>query len=94
MLLSAAITSTLLFNYWLVKEPVTQNPFKMVYNVIRYAIKHKQPQNRSVFMCCKDQLPSHIQFDFGKSKYGGPFTTEQVEDVKTFIRLLEIAINY
>ena len=28
--------------------------------------------------------------DFGKSKYGGPFTTEQVEDVKTFLRLLVI----
>ena len=32
------------------------------------------------------QLPSRI--DFGKNKYGGPFTTEQVEDVKTFLRFV------
>ena len=88
VLLSAALTSTLLFSHWLVKEPVTQNPFKMVYNVVRYAIKHKQPTHRSAFTYCEDELPSRI--DFGKSKYGGPFTTEQVEDVKTFIRLLAV----
>ena len=28
---------------------------------------------------CEDD--SQLQIDFGKSKYGGPFTTEQVEDV-------------
>ena len=30
--------------------------------------------------------------EFGKSKYGGPFTTEQVEDVKTIFRLLAISL--
>ena len=70
----------------LVKEPVTQNPFAIIYKVVKYAIKHKYPQYRSAFTYCEDELPSRI--DFGKSKYGGPFTTEQVEDVKTFLRLL------
>ena len=84
--LSMALSSMLLFNRWLVKEPVTQNPFKLVYNVIRYAIKHKHPECRSAFTYCEDEPPSRI--DFGKSKYGGPFTTEQVEDVKTLMRLI------
>ena len=84
--LSIALTSMLMFNHWLVKEPVTQNPFKLVYNVIRYAIKHKHPECRSAFTYCEDEPPSRI--DFGKSKYGGPFTTEQVEDVKTFLRFI------
>ena len=35
-------------------------------------------------------MPSRI--DLGKSKYGGPFTTEQVEDVKTILRLLAISL--
>ena len=37
-------------------------------------------------------LYTHI--DFGKNKYGGPFTTEhaQVKDVKTFLRLLCLSI--
>ena len=34
----------------------------------------------------------HPRIDFGKSKYGGPFTTEQVEDVKTFFRALGLVL--
>ena len=78
-------------NHWLVKEPVTQNPFKLVYKVIKYAINTKYPRCRSAFTYCEDDLPTRI--DFGKSKYGGPFTTEQVEDVKTFLRLLYLNIG-
>jgi dipeptide/tripeptide permease len=39
--LSAALCSTLLFNRFLIKEPITQNPFRLVYNVVRYALRHK-----------------------------------------------------
>ena len=83
---SVALSSMLMFNHWLVKEPVTQNPFKLVYRVIRYAVKHKHPECRSAFTYCEDEPPSRI--DLGKSKYGGPFTTEQVEDVKTFLQVI------
>ena len=86
--LTAVATSNFLFNHILIKEPVTQNPFKLVYKVIKYAIKNSHPQRRSAFTYCEDHLPSRI--DFGKSKYGGPFTTEQVEDVKTFMRILVV----
>ena len=86
--LSIVLSSMLMFNHWLVKEPVTQNPFKLVYSVVRYAIKHKHPECRSAFTYCEDEPPSRM--DFGKRKYGGPFTTEQVEDVKTFLRLVVI----
>ena len=68
----------------LIKEPVTQNPLKLVYKVIKYAVKNKHPRQRSAFTYHEDHLPSRI--DFGKTKYGGPFTTEQVEDVKTLYR--------
>ena len=69
-------------NQWLIKEPTTQNPFKLVNRVVKYAIKNKHPRCKSAFTYCEDDLPSRI--DFSKSKNGGPFTTEQVEDVKTF----------
>ena len=88
--LTLAVLLLLCCNQWLIKEPVTQNPFKLVYKVIMYAIKTKHPRCRSAFTYCEDDLPSRI--DFGKSKYGGPFTTEQVEDVKTFLRLIPIMI--
>ena len=86
--LTAAISSSLIFSLCLIKEPVTQNPFKLIYKVIKYAIKNKYQRYRSAFTYCEDELPSRI--DLGKSKYGGPFTIEQVEDVKTFLRLLVI----
>ena len=79
-----ALVLKLIFNHHLIKEPTTQNPFKLIYQVIKYAIKHKQPRLRSAFTYCEDNIPSRI--DFGKSKYGGPFTTEQVEDIKTLLR--------
>ena len=88
--LSAALAMSLLLDGKLIKEPLTQNPFKLVFKVLQYAIKNKRPRQRSAFTYCEDELPSRI--DFGKSKYGGPFTTEQVEDVKTLLRLLSVVI--
>ena len=85
---SLALSLLFIYNRVLIKEPVTKNPFKLVYNVLKYAIKNKHPRCRSAFTYCEDELPSRI--DFGKSKYGGPFTTEQVEDVKTFLCFLPI----
>ena len=90
--LTIALIMTFYTKHILIREPVTQNPFKLVYNVLKYAIKNKQPRCRSAFTYCEDKLPSRI--DFGKSKYGGPFTTEQVEDVKTFFRLFPVLFFY
>ena len=84
--LSIIASSLFLCNTVLIREPVTQNPFKLIYRVLTYALKHKYARQRSAFTYCDDELPSRL--DFGKSKYGGPFTTEQVEDVKTFFRAL------
>lgn len=41
MCFSLTIVLILLFhcNHWLIKEPVKQNAFKLVYNIINYAIK-------------------------------------------------------
>ena len=86
--LSTALILLFLTKNMLAKEPVTQNPFKLVYRVIKFAIKNKHPRCRSAFTYCEDELPSRL--DLGKHKYGGPFTTEQVEDVKTFLRLLTV----
>ena len=32
--------------------------------------------------------------DLGKEKYGGPFTTEQVEDVKAFYGILKVLLSF
>ncbi len=85
---SIALITDFLFNENLVKEPPTQNTFKLVYQVLKFAAKNKYPRLRSAFTYWEDKPYSRI--DLGKAKYGGPFTTEQVEDVKTFFRLLAI----
>ena len=84
--LTLVVSTNYLFSNQLIKEPVTQNPFKLVYKVVKYAIKTKHPRQRSAFTYWEDDLPSRM--DFGKIKYGGPFTTEQVEDVKILIKVL------
>ena len=72
-------------------NPVRSNPFKLIFNVIKYSWKHKYPVSRSAFTYWENDIPSRI--NFGKSKYGGPFTNEQVEDVKTLLQLLLLIIS-
>ena len=75
---------------WFYVEPKQLNPYKMVAKVLNYARKHKYPLQRSAFTDCDDELPSRI--DFAKERYGGPFTTEQTENVKTFFRILLVLL--
>ena len=72
--LTLVVSTNYLFGNHLIKEPVTQNPFKLIYKVVRYAIKTKHPRQRSSFTYWEEYPPSRI--DLGKIKYGGPFTTE------------------
>ena len=67
-------------------EKPGHNPLALIYKVLKYACKHKVPENRSAFTYWENDIPPRI--DLGKSKYGGPFTTEAVEDTKSFFRIL------
>ena len=62
------------------------HPLKLIFKVLQYAWKHKCPERRSAFTYWEEDIPPRI--DLGKSKYGGPFTTEEVEDTKTFFSIL------
>ena len=88
--LSVILIFTFVFSpKWLIIEPKSPQSVKTIYQVLKFAAKHKAPLNRSAFTYWEEDIPSRI--DLGKSKYGGPFTTEQVEDVKTVLRLLVIS---
>ena len=71
---------------WFYSEPGRNNPYKIVYNIINFARRHKHPLRRSAFTHSDNYIPSRL--DFAKERFGGPFTTEQVENVKTFFRIL------
>ena len=76
---------------WFMIDSGSRNPYKLVYKVIKFAAHHKTPIRRSAFTYCEDELPSRM--DLGKEKYGGPFTTEQVEDVKAFLGILQVLLT-
>ena len=90
VLLSLALCCDFLCRDWLVIEPKSCNPLKTVLTVVKYAASHRHPARRSALTYWEEKIPSRI--DLGKSKYGGPFTTEEVEDVKTFFRILAVAV--
>ena len=76
--------------HWFYTEPGQHNPYKMVIKVLNFARKNKYPLQRSAFTYCGNERPSRL--DFAKEKYGGPFTTELVEDVKTLFRILLVLL--
>ena len=80
----------LLVPKWLIIEPKSPQSLKIIYQVLKFAAKHKAPLNRSALTYWEEDIPSRM--DLGKSRYGGPFTTEQVEDVKTFFKVIVIQI--
>ena len=74
--------------HWFLSDTARINPYKLVYKVSKFAWQHKVPVHRSAFTYCEDELPTGL--DLGKIKYGGPFTTEEVENVKFFYGILKI----
>ena len=75
---------------WFLIESARLNPYKLVYRVTKFAHQHKVVVQCSAFTYCEDEVPSGM--DLGKVKYGGPFTTEQVENVKAFYGILKILL--
>ena len=72
-------------------EQASRKPLRLIYSVLNYSYNHKQPERRSALTYWKNDIPSRN--DLGKHKYGGPFTYEQVESVKTVFRLLLIMMS-
>ena len=75
---------------WLIIEPESPQSLKTIYQVLKFSANHKAPLNRSAFTYWEEDIP--LRMDLGKSKYGGPFTTKQVEDVKTILQLSVISL--
>ena len=67
------------------------NPLENIFKVLHFAWKHKYPINHSAFTYWENDIPSRI--DLSKQKYGGPFTNEQVEDIKILFQLLLLILS-
>ena len=77
-------------HYLLIEPTSTSNPVTLICKVLNYAIHHSQPVRRSAFTYGE---PHPSRLDIAKERYGGPFTTEQVEDVKSFWKILGLLMT-
>ena len=84
--LAVIIISDCLCQQWLDRTHKVTNPIKLIIQVLNYTRKHRYPERRSAFTYIDEEQPTRM--DYGKEKFGGPFTEEEVEDVKTVLRLI------
>ena len=91
LLLTVSLCVVYYRKVWFLFEPAGVNPYKLVYKVVRFAYQHKVPLRRSAFTYCDEETQTRL--DVGKLKYGGPFTTKQVEDVKAFWGILKVLVS-
>ena len=73
------------------QSQANDDPYRTVFGVANFARKHKGPVMRSAATYCERDIPSRL--DFAKTKYGGPYTYESVENVKTFFRILVVLLS-
>ena len=92
------LTVTLIVIYRLHKrhvfhtEVARYNPYKLILKVFAFAYKNKHPVRRpSVFVYCDNRRATRM--DFAKERFGGPFDNSDVEDVKTFGRVLCVLLS-
>ena len=90
--LALIIVSDCLCLQWLDRTHKATNPIKLIIQVLNYTRKHSYPERRSAFTYLDEEQPSRM--DFGKKKFGGPFIEEEVEDVKTFLRLIPLIMCF
>lgn len=87
--LSAALILDALFKHWFVVEPKSsKNPIKQIIRVLREMKSRKK----------KHWIPSSVRheldlcqlsrLDLVKKRYGGKYEAEEVEDVRTFFRIV------
>ena len=88
--LAVIIISDCFCQQWLDRTHKVTNPIKLIIQVLNYTRKHRYPERRSAFTYIDEEQPTRM--DYGKEKFGGPFTEEEVEDVKTILRLLPLVI--
>ena len=88
---SIVIITNSLFKHWLDTTPHKINPVKLIAKVLNYSRKNKYPSNRSALTYWEEDYPSRL--DLGMEKYGGPFSEEEVQDVKTMLRLIPLLIS-
>ena len=89
--LSAAIILDALFKHWFVIEPrSSKNPIKQIYHILLFASRAGRNIVHWIPSSVRHELDLRrlSRLDLVKKRYGGRYETEEVEDVRTFFRIL------
>ena len=73
------------------KKEKIGNPIKLIYGVLQSAVTAKRPSSRTAFSF--DGRPEPSRIDLVKQTHFGKFPDEQVEDVKTFLRIVVFLVS-
>jgi len=84
---SLAVSLSFLCTKEMTVVPTSPNSLALIFNVLKYTVKNKYPRLQSAYSYWRHKKP---RINLAKSVYGGPYTSEEVEDVKMFLKLLII----
>ena len=88
--ITVALSLNAILRNWLFINPEKRNPIKTIGKVYYSTMFTKRPRHRSAFSYSGNGPPSRI--DLVKKTHGGQFSSEEVEDAKTFGRLLIVLL--
>ena len=88
MCLTLALCSDFLLQHWLVREHKKVNSLRLIVKVVKYTIRYRKVSLQHRYPVSNKLLS---RLDVAKRTFGGPFTSQQVEDVKSFVKILAIA---
>lgn len=90
--LTLAVCSEFIFSRNLLKDPKTHYPIDKIWKVTRFVARNKSlVGHRKAITYAYHTIPSRT--DFAKTLYGGPYDVSEVEDVKTFWRIVVILVS-
>lgn len=89
MLVTVSILLHFSTNSWFFKAKQRANPLWIIFGVLFFAmtVKRHAPRYRRSFRYGEGRLP---RIELAKVEYDGKYSSEEVEDVKTFVRVLFI----
>ena len=89
---SLLLMAVILWRWWkkFIRHSVGVHPFKKIVHVLSYVLCRKRGTHPSAFTYGDKKLPTRM--DRAKTRHGGIFSTEQVEDVKVFFYILFLFI--
>lgn len=85
--LTVVLCSNFLFNHWLDKIQFINNPLPTILGTFRYVFRIGN-KRQTIHTFQQQGLLSRL--NIAKMVFGGPFQNEQVEDVKTFFRIMGV----